>query len=643
VRQIQDYLVEEVLAGLPTAMQDWLTKTSILDRLCAPLCEAVCVREDEAGGSDFDGRTFVRSLAKNNLFRIALDERGEWCRYHHLFQGLLHARLTRHSSSQEIATLHSRASEWFESRRLIDESIRHALAAGNPDRAAEIVERHRHTEQDADRWRIVERWLSMLPPETRRQRPGLLLAQAWILHDRYELEGIPPIVEQLESLLFDEEKREVPWGELNFFQGVLLFWQGQGESSRRHFETAQERIPKTHPRMRGLVEIYLGLARQMVGQSEVALDTLTQERRSGDLLGGPLLSRLHLAEALIRTVSGESTRAAETAQLVESVSEQTGIEYMLGWGRYVQACSYFRSCEWEAAVGLFERVVDKRYVTHTRMAIDSMVGLALAYQALERPDAATEAAKQLLEFALETGDPGHLSVAHSAHARISLAQGDLDSVVRWVRSFNEAPSVPTMFIWLEVPSITQARVWVATGSETDLRKATGLLEILRPAAEALRNTCQTIEILVLQSVALKKQGRSDEAFEVLEQTLALAEPGGWFYPFVESGPPMADLLKRAMKQGTHGDYAREILATFGARASRPVTDAGQLVEPLTNREEEILELLDLRLRDKEIATRLCVSTETVKSHLRNLYQKLGVRNRREAVTKARSLGLLLRR
>jgi LuxR family maltose regulon positive regulatory protein len=221
-------------------------------------------------------------------------------------------------------------------------------------------------------------------------------------------------------------------------------------------------------------------------------------------------------------------------------------------------------------------------------------------------------------------------------------------------------------MWLEAPLITQARCFIAEGSKRSLKAATESLRNLKQQCEEWRFTCQIIEIAVLQALALKKRGRADEALDALKDAVALAEPGGWIRPFVEAGQTMADLLMRLRQQNVSVDYIERILAAFPDTASTtPLPDLrstsvergfesenvsqisdpkskikNSLVEPLTNRELDVLELLAQRLQNKEIAEKLFVSPATVKSHLESIYQKLNVSNRREAVDRAIELGIL---
>jgi len=193
-------LLREVLAGQSTEVRGCILKSSLLDRFCPEVLEAVCF-PDRTSPPKLGGRELVQLLQQDHLFTISLDARGEWFRFHHLFQNLLKRQLQQSASEEEIATLQSRASAWFESQGLITESIKHALAADDVGLAAEVVERYRKNELDADRWYVVERWLAMLPAEVRERRPGLLMAEGWVEYARFRLERIVPITEKVARLL----------------------------------------------------------------------------------------------------------------------------------------------------------------------------------------------------------------------------------------------------------------------------------------------------------------------------------------------------------------------------------------------------------------------------------------------------------
>jgi len=347
-------------------------------------------------------------------------------------------------------------------------------------------------------------------------------------------------------------------------------------------------------------------------------------------------------------MSGNLVSARRAAHQFTIVGKEAVIPHSECWGRYFEANANLQSYRLDEALPDFQFAVQKRDIIHRIGAIDSHMGLVLTYQAMQRSADAAATMKQLMQFVLDMDDPHQIILAQSCQARLSLLQGDSKPAIDWADSYDVKSHAPSMLVWLDIPLITKARVMIATGSHERLRHASEILETLLQSAKAVHNTYHIIEILVLQCMALEKLGRVDEALEVLQQVIKLAEPGGWVYPFVESGRPMAELLERLANQKGVSDYPRFVLDRFPTdEQQQPGTAAGESraitgsevwpAKPLTRRELDVLKLLAQRLQTKEIAARLFVSSETVKSHLKHLYQKLDVYNRRDAAIKAGEL------
>jgi LuxR family maltose regulon positive regulatory protein len=662
-RYVWDYLISEVLFALKPDIQDFLIKTAILDRFCASLCDAILgdgdaasmtLPETHAAGS----QEILEALQQENLFIIPLDGQRRWFRYHHLFQQLLLVELNKRYSADEIAVFHLKASAWYNQTGLVDEALQHALEAGDDFTAAQVLEENARTLLDEDRWHVLERWMARLPDSVIRQRPRLLIAKAWVRFHQFALQSIPPLLKLAESILEDDVTAQPLWGEVDFFWGHRWYWLGQSTRSLDALNRALEKIPKAHHLARGETEVFWSLASQMSGQKEEAIQSLNrwlydeQEPHPGrqtKLLGTP---------TFIYMLSGEFHEAAPLAQQLHEMATRHNNRYIRAWTSYIHGHIHFYWNDLDNAARHFDKAVSDRYILHTAGALDSLVGLVLTFQALGQPDSAEAAASLLLEFAKEKNYPAAVTIARSCQARLSLMQGDLESAVRWLEMADLAPDPGVMFFWLEVPHITQCRILVAQGSEASLQEAGEKLAVYEKINTTQNNTHQLIDILLLQSLVYQKQSQSEKALATVARAITLAEPGGLIRPFLDLGPEMAELLVRLSQTGVALAYVGRILAAFpdemkdekalqvadGADSSIAATTVAQgtsasLVEPLTPRELDVLALLAQGLTNKEIAQRLVISHGTVRQHAYNLYQKLQVNSRQQAVMKAADLGI----
>jgi len=666
---VMEYLFNENLSHQPTDVRTYLLKTSILDRFCAPLCESLIGNTDESEEDKSSSWQLIRLLKQENLFIISLDAEGHWYRFHHLFQELLQRQLKRDQSPKEIAELHLRASQWYESEGFFKESIKHALAAGDLEHAAEIIERYQHSEISADRWYVVQQWLELLPFDIKQVRPKLILTTAWIEIMQHQFAQALTFMKQAKLIIDDRISDREVLGEIAFLRGYVMYFNGQAEGSLRNLEEAVQLLSDKKTPFLAEAELMLGLARCMVGQKDLAIGALKAKASETGIRENYLLSRLIAGLSFIYLICGDLLSVRVQAKRLLLISEEHNMLLTKAWSYYFLACSHLHSGELEAALLHFNQTVDLRYMLEPRAAVDAMAGLALTQQLMGLKDDATESWRQLQIFAAELNEENYLAVARSCHARLSVFRGEMKSAVEWSRSVSESPVPAELFSWLEAPSITQARVLIAGGSEDDQLRALQLLRAIRKQCEVASFTGQTIEVSILQSLALDKLGRTDEAIHALKEVVAFAAPLGWVRPFIEAGPAIADLLNRLHQQNVSVDFIDNLLTAFPDREPtsprtglRPSTDDKEvesvtgppipdskpdihraLVEPLTIREIEVLELLAQRLQNKEIASKLSVSPTTVKTHLQHIYQKLCTKNRRKAVETAEALGILSRR
>lgn len=636
---VPEYLLDEVLASQPPAMRDWLLKTSVLNRFTPDLCEAVCGATPDSEGS-FEGETFVHLLQKGGLFCIPLDVRGRWYRYHHMFQHLLWKELKRRTNEADIAALHRKASGWFEDQKLIDEALDHALAAGNTVSAAELVERNRVDALDTSRWYDLRRWLDRLPVELRHARFELLLAQTWVACMQYRISEVSPLLDRI-AAADPSRGGAATTAEREFFEGLVALFEGDSARSAELLRSAANRLPaQIDSWVRGQLDVYESLALHESGHSKAAIQQSVDRLDELQLREGVRWNHLVASQAFIYLLRGDCPAASRVAGRLHPVVQRLGDRYSTAWASYVDGCASLGALEFDRARSHFGLATELRGVLHVRAGIDATIGLALASELVRRPEEADEALEHALEYARWTDDPENQTIASSGGARIALLRGDLDAALGWAESYTGTPHAPSMFFFLEIPTLTQCRALVARGSESGLRLAAERLGALRRKVEALHLTCQVVEIAPLQALALHRLDQRNEALRVLEAAVATAAPGRLFRPFAELGASVTGLLKELAARKPAVEPVRQVLAALGSRQAR-----GSKVQPpldlgLTNREAEILGLVAERLRDKEISGRLGVSTETVKTHLKHIFRKLEVGSRRGAVDRARKLGLL---
>ena len=543
-RYIWDYLMSEVLFALKPEIQDFLIKTAILDRFCAPLCDAV-LRDDDAKSMTLpenhaaESQEILSALQQENLFIIPLDGQRRWYRYHHLFQQLLSAELKKQYSADEIALIHLKASAWYNRTGLVDEALQHALEAGDDLAAALLLEENARTLLDEDRWHVLERWMARLPDSVIRQRPRLLIAKAWVRFHQFSLHSIPPLLKLAESILENDVTAQPLWGEVDFFWGHHWYWLGQHTRSLDALNRALEKIPKAHHLARGETEVFWSLASQMSDQQEEAVQRLNRwlldeqkphPGRQTKLLGTPIF---------IYLLSAGLSDAAPLNQQLHELAAKHNNRYIRAWTSYIQGHIHYCWNDLDTAVRHFDKAVSDRYVLHTAGALDSLVGLALTYQALEQPDGVEATTSLLLEFAQEKNYPAAITIARTCQARLLLTQGDLEAATHWLEMVDLTTDPRVMFFWLEVPHITQCRILLAQGTEASLQQAGEKLAEYEKNNTIQNNTHQLIDILLLQSLVYHKQSRRDEALAALTGAIRLAKPGGIIRPFLDLGPEMA--------------------------------------------------------------------------------------------------------
>jgi LuxR family maltose regulon positive regulatory protein len=652
-RYIVDYLVEEVLAHQPEPVREFLLHTAVLDRLTGPLCDAVTGRDD--------GGHLLMTLQRANLFLVALDDRREWYRYHRLFADVLQARLL--SEQPDLVPLvHLRASLWYELQDLPEEAVRHALAARDFDRAAYLMELAvpaiRRNRQEA----ILLGWLKALPDETVRRSPVLSVFFGYMLMVSGDLDAFEPRLDDAErALAAAPDPSAEPWAkteELRTLPATIALYRaslaqahgdvaGTAEHARRALALAG---PGDHL-ARGGAAGFLGLAAWANGDVSSALETFTQAVASlhaaGNLVdelsstvvladmwhaaGHPgTARRLYLRALQVSEAHGEPVLRA-TPDLHVGLSELDYEAGDLGAAR--------GHLERAAALGEGAAMTEGRYRWFVAMSRVAEAG------------GDTQQAITLLDTAEQLYRPGFFPDVRpiaAVKARVWIARGTLPEAADWARERAVSATDDVSYL-SEFDHLTLVRLLVARHrahpDPGGLDQAAGLLDRLFEAAETSGRAGSLVEIRMLQALVQDAQGRRPQALQTLGEAWAQApEPDCYVRLFLDEGAPMMDLLREAGRKGLAGDRARRLLSLSAAGDGEPAGERQRFVppsaEPLTDRELQVLKLLDSELSGPQIARELFVSPNTLRTHTKHIFTKLEVTTRRAAVGRARELGLI---
>ncbi len=649
-RFVMDYLLDEVLARQSPMIQEFLLKTSILDGLNEDLCASVA----GAGEPAHNGQTYLAQLEQANLFVIALDNQRRWYRYHQLFQQFLRFRLARWAGAAQIADLHRRASAWYRTHGFVEDAIAHALAAGDETAVVQVIEAQRHAAMNQERWFQLEQWLRLLPRHLVEARPELLLLEAWILQRRWRLAEIGPYLDRIEALMASDVPAEPGFqtrrAEIDALRSLVSYYELDGERTFAYASRALRTLPMSYSSARGLAYMYCAAGRQAMGDIEGGRAVLQDGLREDLAHGNAFPSRVLVALCILNMATGNLSGLHQMATYFLKLANERNLTESICWARYFQGCAAYLANDLAAAETDFCAVMNQQYLAHSFTFSQSAFGLASIYLAQGAGDRAQTLVESVVAYGLEMNNPRVLMDAQAFQAWLALRQGRGAEARHWAESVDgKMPLVPmTTF---HVAIMTLAKVLAFQNDPADLRRADDLLRRVSEYAESQHVTRFLIEVRVLQAAVNESCGHTSAARAALAEALALAEPSGLVRIFVDMGPDIADLIARLGKDSSDGHYVERILRAFPAVDGLDLLpahpgpsrrDQSALIEPLTNRELEVLALLAQRLSAKEIAQRLVISDRTAKRHTANIYQKLGVNSRREAVETASTLGILSR-
>ncbi|MCA9885515.1 MAG: LuxR family transcriptional regulator, partial [Anaerolineae bacterium] len=618
---VLDYLIEEVLNHQPSHIQDFLLKTSILDQMCGPLCDAILQDASHSGA------TTLESIRQANLFLIPLDNERRWYRYHHLFGDLLRKRLGQ-STQLEVNMLHNRASAWYEANGFELEAFQHAIASNDIERAERLIESQGTPLYLRGIVKPILQWLESLPHHILDAHPLLWIAYASTLLLAGQHTSVEQKLNEAENALHNaglDDTVQDTLGRIASMRATLAVIQNDVEAM---ISQSNDALARLHPEnLPSRIAAYwtLGYAYQLQGHHRLArkaYEDVLQLSESGEKSFYFIVATISLGQ--LQELDNQLLQASESylsaIELSGEPSHPIASEAFLGlarinyqWNDLESAQEYGQQCH-----ELLQRM------ENTDTTASYKVFLAYLHMSKSEFTSASDVLDEAEAFVRQNNFMFRMPDIAEAQVRVLIHRDHLTPAMELAEAHNL--------------SISQTRIHLAQ------QNASRALQILDPFIQKakereLQNEC--LQGLVLKAIIYQALNQQDIALEVLDASLALAKRGEFIRIFVDEGIFMKELLTEAVNQKIFPNYSQKLLMAFEDHSSAEASLASQsLIDPLSERELEVLRLVAEGLSNREVSKRLFVALDTVKGHNRNIYQKLQVKRRTEAVARARELGLI---
>jgi LuxR family maltose regulon positive regulatory protein len=652
-RYIIDYLVDEVLSQRPSGTQDFLLKTSILERMNPGLCDAIT--------GETDGKQLLNALEQANLFILPLDNRRYWYRYHRLFADMLRQRLEENYSKSEISTLHQRASNWHEENSLVFEAIGHSISAEDFESAIRIIDQNAGMIFATSQLTSLAKLWGHFPQEVVLHHPKicLLFSWAWLAtgHPDKAENCVRVVDESFGAEEGDLGVKELPVDvqsalvEVAVIRSQIAITRGDIASARELSELTLPLLEEDEgpylynapPDSRTVAYFNLGMAHALAGEltdAEIPLTEALNLGRERNNLHIVAVGCGHLARIL--RLKGQIPRAKQVceqglsdleAMLGRSplsgllLSELGLIEYE--WNNLERAQELFLDAVTVAKPWGFWEALTPGYfgLARVRSVVGNVQGAF---------DALTE-----LETLGENNPSLVMPVVKSSRVLLKVLEGDFDAGLEWAEAAGIGVGDEISYA-SEGDYLLLARILISAERWSE---AEGLIDRLLPGVESGERYGRLIELFILKALSLEGQGDEEAAFDSLSRALELGEDKGYVRIFLDEGTAMQALLGRALSRGISREYVRGLVKAFevgdaGYLSTARSTPIPPLIEPLSDREVEVLRLLRTELSGPEIAQELSIALSTMRTHTQSIYSKLGVANRRSAVRKAEEFNLL---
>ena len=629
-------LAEKLINKQPSKIQHCILSTALMDEFCAELIESFCPENDASFGSKKVGKQVIDLLQQSNMFIISLDDHNQWFRFHHLFQDILNSILHKTFDKVTIQQVHEKAANWFDSENRYHEAIDHFLKADKLSKAIQLFESIRKDLINNGKWRKYEQLFFKFDINKIANEPTLILANCWylVIQAKYPafFEFLRKVSNSFEILVGKRDGHKNMMGEWNVMLAYQTFLLSNDVPKMAvHAENALRLIDENNRVPIVYAVILKAMHLRIIGKTEEAISFYYSHLNSNPnsvlnsfLLAGLCynhwmefdLDRLNSIGAKLTTI------VSENSHYMESYAQGY---YFLGIAAYVQNDLVYAKTKLEEAYA-------HRYKTFASARIFTQVALAFTYCDLGNTDKAHTIIEQLKQNSIAERNDYLLNIANAAKAELYIRNGKVNEVIRWLKNYNPGPLTHSHGFY--VPRITYIRALMITDGERQLEKALSVLEEWEQFLESVRARNFLVHVYTLKALALHLLKKEEPAILSLELALQLSQNSGAIRNFIDAGPKFVDWYNRIHEQFSDYPISKVVLLALN---NDLITDS-QII--LSIREEEVLQLMALKLSNKEIGSRLFIAEVTVKRHVTNILKKLNTTNRKKAVVQALKIGIL---
>ena len=629
--QVQDYLTEEVLGALPADISEVILSTSILRRICPGLCHALL---QETEGVVASGQDVVDTIEENNLFYIPLNDNGQWFRYHHQFQDLLLDLLQKQRSSHDIRILHKKAATWYQNNNYPEDAVYHFLQAGDEAAAGEVVKRYGAALKESQQWTRLDQVLAMLSRETIESSADLIMMLACTSDKAGRISQMIDLVERAEEVHRQQGTRDAAYetalAHISAIRSSIELHFGKTDIALESASFALDVLPDEHSHDRNVALYVQAYAKQTQGHGAEGYERLlgALESASSDIQKSQIL----FGQCFLDWASGDLEALSRDAGSLRALGKGGALNETFLWGSwYVGGARYLQN-DLDAAEEVIGDACSDPWPVHIASYAFCTHIQALIHAARGELETGREVLSALAAKMVSTRSTSYLPDTQAVQAELALRANDYAAALNWALS---VPSDSPVLGWGFVsPGLKAARILTVAGSAPELRKADELLQLHEEFYASIHNVRYLIETLALRSLHRAKIGEGDSALLYMSRAVELAQSSRMSRIFIDLGPEIVPVLSRLDTSEQALSFIGKILSAFDRE------QVADLPGSLSKREHEVLILLSRRLSNKEIGERLYISPATVKRHAHNIYEKLRVKDRHEAVAKAGGLGLL---